>query len=77
MSTISSETDTVTVNLWSTANLSNQHPDYAVTAVLHTNGSASMQFPAVVSGNSYYIAVKHRNHLETWKTSCIVWQQHL
>ena len=21
---------------------------------------------AVVSGNSYYIAVKHRNHLETW-----------
>ncbi len=66
ISTNPSETDTVTVNLWSTANLSNQHPDYAVTAVLHTNGSASMQFPAVVSGNSYYIAVKHRNHLETW-----------
>jgi hypothetical protein len=25
-----------------------------------------MQFPAAVTGNAFYIAVKHRNHLETW-----------
>ena len=66
MSTISSETDTVTVNLWSTVSLSNPQPDYSVKTVIHTDGTASMQFPAAVTGNEFYIAVKHRNHMETW-----------
>lgn len=60
------ETDTVTVNLWAQANLSNPNPDFSVPAVIHTNGNATMQFPLSVTGNAYYIAVKHRNHLETW-----------
>ena len=59
-------TDSITVNLWSPANLSNQNPDHSVTALLHTNGTAEMQFPAAVTGNSFYIAIKHRNSMETW-----------
>ena len=66
ISTDPSETDTVTVNLWSPANLSNTEPDHTVQAVMHTNGTATMQFPVTVSGNSFYIAIKHRNHMETW-----------
>ncbi len=58
--------DQITVNLWSAGSLSNQNPDYTTTTVLHTNGSASMQFPGAVNGNSFYIAVKHRNSIETW-----------
>ena len=61
-----SETDTVTVNLWSPESLSNTEPDHSIQAVLHTDGMATIQFPAAVSGNSFYIAVKHRNHIETW-----------
>ena len=64
MSTDPTETDTVLVNLWSPANL--QDPAFSLPAVLHTNGTASVQFPAAVRGHAYYIAVKHRNHLETW-----------
>ncbi len=60
------ETDTVKVNLWAPANLANTAPDHTVKTVLHTDGTSSMQFPAAVSGNAFYIAVKHRNHLETW-----------
>jgi hypothetical protein len=59
-------TDSITVNLWSPANLSNQAPDHSVTALLHTNGTADLQFPAAVAGNSFYIAIRHRNSMETW-----------
>ena len=60
------ETDTVTVSLWAPASLSNAEPDHKVNAVIHIDGTASMKFPATVTGNSFYIAVKHRNHMETW-----------
>jgi len=59
-------TDDITVNLWSAANLANQNPDHTISTLLHTDGTAIIQFPAAVIGNAYYIAVKHRNSLETW-----------
>ena len=58
--------DNITVNLWSPASLSSPTPNYTLSALLLTSGNASMQFPAGVAGNSFYIAVKHRNHMETW-----------
>ena len=69
MSTDPSETDMIDVNLWDPAHIDPNtypEPDYTTTAVLHTNGVATMQFPPAVNGNSYYIAVKHRNSIETW-----------
>ena len=69
MSTDPSETDMIDVNLWDPAHTDPNtypEPDYTTTAVLHTNGVATMQFPPAVNGNSYYIAVKHRNSIETW-----------
>ncbi len=59
-------TDDITVDLWSPASLSNPSPNYSVTGLLRTNGNATLQYPSMVSGNSFYIAVKHRNHIETW-----------
>lgn len=58
--------DYITVNLWNPFSLSNPVPDYSITTLLHTNGTASMLFPPAVTGNSFYIAVKHRNSIETW-----------
>jgi len=66
MSTDPTATDDITVNLWSVSGLGNQSPGYSVTGLLHTNGTATLQFPGSVSGNSFYIAVKHRNSIETW-----------
>lgn len=66
ISTDPTESDTITVNLWAPANLANTDPDYSVVGVLHTDGHASIQFPGATIGNSYYVAVKHRNHVETW-----------
>ena len=38
--------------------------------VLKTNGNVTVIFgPAVITGNSYYIKVNHRNSVETWSAS--------
>jgi hypothetical protein len=69
ISTDPTETDTITVNLWSAGSLGNAEPDHSVKAVLHTDGTATMQFPAAVNGNAWYVAVKHRNSIETWSAN--------
>jgi hypothetical protein len=66
ISTDDTETDSVQVNLWSAANLSSATPNYSVTAVLHTNGTLTAVFPGATLNNSYYVALKHRNSIETW-----------
>ncbi len=66
METDPTATDMITVCLWDPAHLSNATADYSVTAMLHTNGTAVLQFPAGVNGNSFYISIKHRNSIETW-----------
>lgn len=71
LSTDPTATDNITVNLWSAASLGNPTPDYTATVVLHNNGTASVQFPAAVAGNSFYIAIKHRNALETWSANTV------
>lgn len=38
----------------------------SVKALLRENGLAVATFPLYISGQSYYISVKHRNSLETW-----------
>ncbi len=66
LSTVNDATDTISINLWKTNHLSNNNSDYTVKALLHSNGSVSASFPAATYGNSYYIAIKHKNVLETW-----------
>ena len=65
-------TDTITVNLWSAANLANATPDYSEKAILHTDGTASIQLPGATTGNTYYVAIKHRNSIETWSVNPIM-----
>lgn len=66
ISTDPSETDTVTVSLWSPLNLAEAVPGYSINTVLHTDGMLHVEFPASAIGANYYISVKHRNHIETW-----------
>ena len=62
-------TDSIKINLWASTHLSNAAPDYSTKTILHTNGSASVIFPTTVVNNSFYITVKHRNSLETWSAA--------
>ncbi len=39
---------------------------YSTTTPLNLAGQSSIVIPAAYSGNSYYVAVKHRNSIETW-----------
>lgn len=66
ISTDPSETDTVTISLWSPLNLAAPLPDYSISTILHTDGMLHAEFPASAIGTAYYISVKHRNHIETW-----------
>jgi hypothetical protein len=53
--------------------LRNSTTPYAVAfdtfAVVGTNGQGTFTFPGAAVGNSYYIAVQHRNALETWSAN--------
>ena len=74
-STDPTASDTITVNLWSPThtNPSVYHnPDYTTKVIIHKNGTTTMNFPYAVVGNSYYIAIKHRSHLETWSKNSVV-----
>ena len=48
-------------------------PSFATAkSLLHTNGKADIVFPLSVLNNSYYIACKHRNSLETWSKNTVL-----
>ena len=60
----SSTSDTITVELHSI-----QSPYNLVVSnkgVLNTDGSCTITFPSVYSNSYYYVAIKHRNSVETW-----------
>jgi hypothetical protein len=40
-------------------------------ALINTDGTARVLFPASAIGNSYYVVLKHRNSLETWSANHI------
>ena len=44
--------------------------------VLNTNGTAAIAFPNSAIGNSYYIAIKHRNSIETWSAAPVAISNH-
>jgi subtilisin-like proprotein convertase family protein len=58
------KTDTITVQL------RNSTSPFGIaataTGVLNSNGTITLSYPGFISGNSYYIAVRHRNSIETW-----------
>ncbi|NHM07459.1 secretion protein [Flavobacterium sp. CYK-4] len=60
------DVDDITVEL---RNASTFATDFTTTAVLQTNGTAVVTFPAL--SGSYYIAVKHRSAIQTWSGSAI------
>lgn len=65
----SSQCDTITIQL------RNATAPYAVAhsykGVIGINGQIECVFPASAIGNNYYVAVKHRNALETWSANTI------
>lgn len=56
--------DSITVNLYQ------QNPPYNLVAsknaIVLTDGSALLQFPSDLASSSYFIALSHRNSIETW-----------
>jgi hypothetical protein len=42
---------------------------YSCNALVNTDGTARVLFPASAIGNAYYLVIKHRNSIETWSTS--------
>ena len=42
---------------------------YSCNALVNTDGTARVLFPASAIGNAYYLVIKHRNSIETWSAS--------
>jgi hypothetical protein len=63
----STECDSLTVELRDA--LSPSSVITSSTVVLGTNGQATVSLPASVAGNSYYIALFHRNAVQTWSAA--------
>ena len=66
LSTDSSITDSIEVQLWSPFDLNNAIPNYTFITFLHDNGIISITIPEETLGKRYYIVLKHRNSIETW-----------
>jgi hypothetical protein len=69
VSTNSNEVDTITVELYDGATGATLAA--SVKGVILTDGTVSLTLPGSVVGNSYYIAVKHRNTIATWSASAV------
>lgn len=63
--------DTFTVALYDSANVSGP-PVHVVSSVLDVSGNGVFQFPATVLGNRYYVVVRHRNSIETWSKTTVL-----
>ncbi len=64
-------TDSIEVNLWSQAAVvANIAPDYSEKVILNNDGSALVSFSTATTGY-YYIAVRHRNTMETWSKDSV------
>lgn len=64
------KTDTITVQLRSS--LAPYGLVATATGVLNSNGTITLTYPGSISGNSYYIAVRHRNSIETWSKAPVL-----
>ncbi len=62
--------DTIIVELHNT--VSPYSTVYSVQGVINTTGNGSFIFPGGALGNSYYLAIRHRNALETWSASPVL-----
>ena len=62
--------DTLTIELRNTTGAYSMA--YSAKATIDTTGNASISFPSAALGNSYYIVVKHRNSVETWSASPVL-----
>ncbi|QLH46085.1 MAG: hypothetical protein HWD58_10890 [Bacteroidota bacterium] len=47
---------------------------YALPATLQTNGSISVNLPVALLNNWYYLALRNRNHIQTWSAQPIQMQ---
>ena len=63
-----SATDSITIYLWNPSALNAPAPYFSTQAILHNNGLASIELPSGSLGNSYYIAISHRNSLGVWSS---------
>ena len=62
--------DTLVVQLFDSTDL--QTPAFEVTGFIGTNGTGDFTLPAGALNNYYYIVVKHRNSLETWSKTPVL-----
>ena len=61
------ETDTILVELHDVVTTSSVVA--AVKTVLMTNDSATAVFSGAITGNTYWIVIKHRNTIQTWSSA--------
>ena len=72
LSTDLTATDSVSVNLWSASTLNNSNPNYSIKSILHTNGYSNIILPESTIGSRYYLALNHRNSIETWSANTVL-----
>jgi hypothetical protein len=61
--------DSVTVLLYNNADST---LEYQVPGIISINGNGAFTFPAAALNHSYYVAVRHRNSLETWSRNPVL-----
>ena len=71
LSNILNASDSISIGLWSNSGLNNLNPNYTFNALMHQNGVTTVNVHSSCLGNAYYLALKHRNAIETWSSNPI------
>ncbi len=68
--------DTVTVELHDTIAPFNTTVAHTVRRAVNTHGSGAFVFPSDVYNKKYYIVIRHRNSLETWSKTAVLFNSY-
>lgn len=78
MSSDSAAVDSIEVCLWSPGNLSASTPAYNLKSIMKRNGSVILNaLPNGIIGQSYYLSIRHRNSIEVWSASPVLFNGNL
>jgi hypothetical protein len=70
ISTNANETDSILIEFRDTVVTTNVV--YSATGVLSTSGLCTINIPSSLMGNRYYVVVKHRNSVQMWSSTSIL-----
>ncbi len=68
ISNASTQVDSLIIDLWDTAHLTNTNPDYTIKGILNWDGWVNVTIPGNYYNKTMYLALRNKSTIETWSS---------